>query len=61
MIHDIPPPELSPDFTVEDIHKVREWNYERLKDATPEEWSADIKRRADIGRERLGIKTIIKQ
>ncbi len=27
-------PILSPDFTVEDIHKIREQNYERTKDMT---------------------------
>ena len=27
-------PILSPDFTIEDIHKVREQNYERTKDMT---------------------------
>ncbi|GMO43873.1 MAG: hypothetical protein Pg6C_05760 [Treponemataceae bacterium] len=38
MIHyDIPKPELSPDFTIDDIHKIREWHYEMLKDATTEE------------------------
>ena len=37
MIHNIPQPELSPNFTIDDIHKIREWNYERLKDATEEE------------------------
>ena len=37
MIHDIPKPDISPDFTIDDIHKIREWNYERLKDATVEE------------------------
>jgi hypothetical protein len=47
MIHDIPKPDISPDFTIEDIHKIREWNYERLKDATPEERSADTERRAE--------------
>jgi uncharacterized protein (DUF1786 family) len=38
MIHyDIPKPELSPYFNVDDIHKIREWHYEMLKDATVEE------------------------
>ena len=37
MIHNIPEPDISPDFTIDDIHKIREWNYEKLKDATPEE------------------------
>ena len=46
MIHDVPKPEISPDFTIGDIHRIREWNYERLKDATIEERLADNKRRA---------------
>ena len=37
MIHNIPEPLISSDFTIDDIHKIREWNYEKLKDATPEE------------------------
>jgi hypothetical protein len=37
MIYDIPEPDISPNFTIEDIHRIREWNYERTKDATPEE------------------------
>jgi hypothetical protein len=49
MIRDIPKPKISPNFTIEDIHKIREWNYERLKDATVEEQIADIRRRANIG------------
>ena len=40
MIHNIPEPDVSPDFTIEDIHKVREYHYETLKDATPEERAA---------------------
>lgn len=46
MIHDIPEPEISPAFTIEDIHKIREWNWERLKNATNEERMADTARRA---------------
>ncbi|MCL2400012.1 MAG: hypothetical protein FWC91_09785 [Defluviitaleaceae bacterium] len=46
MIYDIPMPEISPDFTIKDIHAIREWNYERLKDATEDERISDIKRRA---------------
>jgi hypothetical protein len=46
MIHnDIPEPILSSQFTVDDIHKIRYWNYLRLKDASPEEQVADINRR----------------
>lgn len=28
---------ISPDFTIEDIHRIREQNYERTKDMTVEE------------------------
>ncbi|MDR2590758.1 MAG: hypothetical protein LBC71_07225 [Oscillospiraceae bacterium] len=37
MIHNIPEPDISPDFTIDDIHKIREYHYEMLKDATSEE------------------------
>ncbi|MBD5523734.1 MAG: hypothetical protein HDR04_04800 [Lachnospiraceae bacterium] len=30
-------PVLSPSFTIEDIHKLREYNYYRTKDMTPQE------------------------
>ncbi len=30
-------PVLSPDFTIEDIHKLREYNYYLTKDMTPSE------------------------
>jgi hypothetical protein len=37
MINNIPKPVLSPDFTIDDIHRIREWHYEQLKNATIEE------------------------
>jgi hypothetical protein len=55
MIHNIPAPEVSPDFTIDDIHKIREWNYERLKDATFEERHADTERRTEAALIRLGL------
>ena len=55
MIHNIPEPEISPAFTLEDIRKIRDWNYERLKDATPEEWQADTARREEEAMKRLGV------
>lgn len=30
-------PVLSPDFTIEDIHKLREYNYYQTKDMTPQD------------------------
>jgi hypothetical protein len=49
MIHDIQKPQISPQFTIEDIHKIREWNYERLKDATIQERIDEIRRQAEPG------------
>jgi broad specificity phosphatase PhoE len=46
MIHNVPKPDLSSDFTIDDIHKIREWHYERLKDATVDERLADIQKRS---------------
>jgi hypothetical protein len=33
----VPYPELSPNFTLEDIRKIRDYDYEVLKDATTDE------------------------
>jgi len=44
MIYNIPKPEISSNFTIEDIHKIREWNYERTKDATFEEIKEDMEK-----------------
>ena len=49
MIHNIPEPDISPDFTIADIRKIRTWNYERLKDATQEERIEDMRKRAAEG------------
>ena len=53
MIHDIPKPKISPAFTVDDIHIIREWNYARLRDATVAERLADNKRRAAAAKARI--------
>jgi len=53
MIHDIPKPNISDNFTIDDIHKIREWNYERLRDATVNERLADTKHRANIAKSRM--------
>ena len=49
MIHNIPMPQLSPEFTIEDIHKIREWNYERLRDASIKERIEEIRKQAEPG------------
>ena len=61
MIHNIPEPTLSPNFTIDDIHKIREWNYERLKDASPEERLADTTRRTEEALIRLGLAGTVKR
>ncbi|MCL2140480.1 MAG: hypothetical protein FWH42_02200 [Dehalococcoidia bacterium] len=42
----IPKPEISPIFTIDDIHKIREWHYERQKGMTPEEIIEDTRKGA---------------
>ncbi|MDR2491349.1 MAG: hypothetical protein LBD20_08105 [Spirochaetaceae bacterium] len=49
MIHNIPSPTVSPNFTIDDIHTIREWQYERLKDASIAERLEDIRRQAEPG------------
>jgi hypothetical protein len=42
-------PPISSEFTIEDIHKIREWNYERLKDASVQERLEEIRKQAEPG------------
>jgi hypothetical protein len=35
-------PDISPNFTIDDIHKIREWSYERRKNMTLEEFNKDL-------------------
>ena len=44
---DIPEPEISPAFTLEDIRKIRDWSYERRKTMTPQEFREDERKRAE--------------
>jgi hypothetical protein len=37
MVLEISKPELTPAFSITDIHKIREWHYEMLKEATIQE------------------------
>lgn len=43
MIRNVAKPKLSSNFSIDDIHKIREWNYERLKDSTIEEREIEYK------------------
>ena len=44
---EIPKPDISPDFTLEDIRKIREWNSERYKSMTPQEIVEDTRKGAE--------------
>jgi len=44
---DIPEPEVSPAFTIEDIHRVRAWIHEKRKRMSPEEFRADSRKSAE--------------
>ena len=41
-MNNIPVPEISPNFTIEDIHKIRKWHYEKHKGMTNKEIADDI-------------------
>ena len=45
-MNNIPKPKISPAFTIEDIHKIREWHYEKQKGMTPDEICEDIRKDA---------------
>jgi len=42
MTIDIPKPDISPNFTIDDIHKIREWHHEKQKGMTTAEIVEDI-------------------
>ena len=44
---------ISANFTIEDIHKIRVYNYERRKHMTFAERKADIEEGARVGLERI--------
>lgn len=46
-------PELSPDFTMEDLYKLREYNSLRHCSMSFEELKADIEKGAKLGLERI--------
>jgi hypothetical protein len=59
MIHyDVPEPKLSSDFTIDDIHKIRYWNYECFKDATIEERMEYYEKQSNKVLELLGLTNI---
>jgi hypothetical protein len=61
MRYNIPAPEISPAFTIEDIHKIREWNDACQKGMTPAERVADTARRGEEALKRLGLDATAKR
>jgi hypothetical protein len=53
--YNIPKPDISPKFTIDDIHKIRYWHYEMLKDATAEERLAYYAQRTHEYYEKTGF------
>lgn len=47
MTNKIPKPYISSNFTIEDIHKIREWHYESRKGMTKQEVKDHINRRGN--------------
>jgi hypothetical protein len=43
MMNSVPMPDISPNFTIDDIHKIRAWNHERRKDMSKQEVMDDIR------------------
>ena len=46
-MNNIPMPDISPAFAIEDIHKIREWHYEKRKGMTPQEICFDTRKGAE--------------
>lgn len=55
MRRNVPEPTISPNFTIDDIHRIREWNYECQRDMTPKERVADTVRRGAEAIKPLGL------
>jgi hypothetical protein len=53
-MHNIPMSAVGPDFTIEAIHKIRGWIYERLRDATIQRQFGEIQRQAEPGIKTIG-------
>jgi len=49
----VPKLDISPNFTIEDIHKIRVYNYEMTKDMTATERRAYYKKGAENAKKRI--------
>ena len=54
-------PDISPDFTVDDIHKIREYNYKQTKELSEAERKAYYKDKAEMFLKEAGIVPNVKQ
>ena len=61
MRRNIPEPVISPNFTIEDIRKIREWNSECQRDMTPAERVADTARRSEETLIRFGLADTVRR
>ncbi|MDR0287462.1 MAG: hypothetical protein LBI03_07155 [Clostridiales bacterium] len=46
-MNNTPMPAISPSFKIEDIHKIREWHFEKRKGMTPQEICEDTHKGAE--------------
>ena len=53
-------PEISKDFTIDDIHKIREYNWEQTKNLSPKEQSNYFKSKAEAFLTEAGITPVSK-
>jgi hypothetical protein len=47
---------ISPNFTIDDIHKIREWDYQNFKNSSTKEWISYINKSAKETRKNSGLK-----
>jgi len=45
-MNNLPMPKIDSDFRIEDIHRIREWHYQRRKNMTPQEICEDTRKGA---------------
>ena len=53
-------PKISKDFTIDDIHKIREYNWEQTKNLPPKEQSEYYKKKANAFLSEAGITPVTK-
>ena len=51
---------ISPNFNIDDIYRIREWDYENFKNFSKKEWICYINQSADELRKNSGLKFEVK-